>query len=205
MHKVKINMSQKNSEKPNTNATNRSADRQSLIYKLFANSLEYIAASMLIAICFVLFAGMFARYFLQIGLGWTEEAARYLQVWMTFIGATVAVKRWGHFQLTIVNQWVPARVQKPLQAFSIFIVSILAVVMVVNGIDITKIGWEQTSPIMGWRIGQLYLVAPLSGVLMIIFCLIHLFNLMQGQSLPGHSLVLNQQLHPDKSTSGLQS
>ena len=205
MHKVKINMSQKNSEKPNTNATNRSADRQSLIYKLFANSLEYIAASMLIAICFVLFAGMFARYFLQIGLGWTEEAARYLQVWMTFIGATVAVKRWGHFQLTIVNQWLPAYVQKPLQAFSIFIVSILAVVMVVNGIDITKIGWEQTSPIMGWRIGQLYLVAPLSGVLMIIFCLIHLFNLMQGQSLPGHSLVLNQQLHPDKSTSGLQS
>ena len=205
MHKVKINMSQKNSEKLNKNPTNRSTDRQSLIYKLFANSLEYIAASMLIAICFVLFAGMFARYFLQIGLGWTEEAARYLQVWMTFIGATVAVKRWGHFQLTIVNQWVPAYVQKPLQAFSIFIVSILAVVMVVNGIDITKIGWEQTSPIMGWRIGQLYLVAPLSGVLMIIFCLIHLFNLMQGQSLPGHSLVLNQQLHPDKSTSGLQS
>ena len=205
MHKVKINMSQKNSEKLNKNPTNRSTDRQSLIYKLFANSLEYIAASMLIAICFVLFAGMFARYFLQIGLGWTEEAARYLQVWMTFIGATVAVKRWGHFQLTIVNQWVPTRVQKPLQAFSIFIVSILAVVMVVNGIDITKIGWEQTSPIMGWRIGQLYLVAPLSGVLMIIFCLIHLFNLMQGQSLPGHSLVLNQQLHPDKSTSGLRS
>ena len=205
MHKVKINMSQKNSEKLNKNPTNRSTDRQSLIYKLFANSLEYIAASMLIAICVVLFAGMFARYFLQIGLGWTEEAARYLQVWMTFIGATVAVKRWGHFQLTIVNQWVPAYVQKPLQAFSIFIVSILAVVMVVNGIDITKIGWEQTSPIMGWRIGQLYLVAPLSGCLMIIFCLIHLFNLMQGQSLPGHSLVLNQQLHQDKSTSGLQS
>ena len=46
----------KNSEKLNKNPTNRSTDRQSLIYKLFANSLEYIAASMLIAICFVLFA-----------------------------------------------------------------------------------------------------------------------------------------------------
>ncbi|MFM9993544.1 MAG: TRAP transporter small permease [Betaproteobacteria bacterium] len=200
-----MNMSHKNSEKLNTSATDESADRQPLIRKLFANSLEYIAASMLIAICVVLFAGMFARYFLQIGLGWTEEAARYLQVWMTFIGAAVAVKRWGHFQLTIVNQWVPDRVQKPLQAFSIFIVCILALVMVVHGIDITKIGWEQTSPIMGWRIGQLYLVAPLSGTLMLIFCFIHLFNLMRGQSLPGHTLVLNQQLHSSESTKGMQS
>ncbi len=200
-----MNMSHKNSEKLNTSATDESADRQPLIRKLFANSLEYIAASMLIAICVVLFAGMFARYFLQIGLGWTEEAARYLQVWMTFIGAAVAVKRWGHFQLTIVNQWVPDRVQKPLQAFSIFIVCILALVMVVHGIDITKIGWEQTSPIMGWRIGQLYLVAPLSGTLMLIFCFIHLFNLMRGQSLPGHTLVLNQQLQSSESTKGMQS
>ena len=200
-----MNMSHKNSEKLNTSATDESADRQPLIRKLFANSLEYIAASMLIAICVVLFAGMFARYFLQIGLGWTEEAARYLQVWMTFIGAAVAVKRWGHFQLTIVNQWVPDRVQKPLQAFSIFIVCILALVMVVHGIDITKIGWEQTSPIMGWRIGQLYLVAPLSGALMLIFCFMHLINLMRGQSLPGHSLVLNQQLNSSELTKEMQS
>jgi TRAP-type C4-dicarboxylate transport system permease small subunit len=147
-----MNMSQNNSGKLITSASDELADRQPFIRKLFANSLEYIAASMLIAICVVLFVGMFARYFLQIGLGWTEEAARYLQVWMTFIGAAVAVKRWGHFQLTIVNQWVPDRVQKPLQTFSIFIVCILALVMVVHGIDITKIGWEQTSPI---RVGAL--------------------------------------------------
>lgn len=198
-------MPQNNFEKTNTSGMDTSADRPSLIHNVLAYSLEYIAASMLIAICFVLFAGMFARYFLQIGLGWTEEAARYLQVWMTFIGAAVAVKRWGHFQLTIINQWVPARVQKPLQAFSIFIVCILALVMVVHGIDITKIGWEQTSPIMGWRIGQLYLVAPLSGALMLIFCLLHLFNLLRGQSLPGHSLILNQQLHLSESDKGIQS
>lgn len=200
-----MNMPQNNSEKLKTSAADKLADRQPFIRKLFANSLEYIAASMLIAICIVLFVGVFARYFLQIGLGWTEEAARYLQVWMTFIGAAVAVKRWGHFQLTIVNQWVPDRVQKPLQTFSIFIVCILSLVMVIHGIDITKIGWEQTSPIMGWRIGQLYLVAPLSGALMLIFCFMHLLNLIQGQYLPGHSLVLNQQLHLSELTKEMQS
>src|SRR5574340_78376 len=50
------------------------------------NPLEILAGAMLVAICAIVFAGVFFRYFLQIGLGWTEEAARYLQVWMTFVG-----------------------------------------------------------------------------------------------------------------------
>ena len=34
---------------------------------------------MLVAICAIVFAGVFFRYFLHIGLGWTEELARFLR------------------------------------------------------------------------------------------------------------------------------
>ncbi len=153
---------------------------------LVRNWLEALCAVMLVAICIVVFAGVFFRYFLHIGLGWTEEAARYVQVWMAFAGATVAVKRWGHFQLTIINQWVPPAARRLTQIFAVLVVAALAVVMVVNGIDITRVSWNQTSPIMEWRIGYLYLVAPVSGALMLWYSALHLRRLIAGGALPGH-------------------
>lgn len=149
-----------------------------------ANSLEIVLAAMLVAICAIVFAGVFFRYFLQIGLGWTEELARYLQIWLTFVGATVAVKRWAHFQLTLVNQWIPAGARQFTRIFAIAVVVALAAIMIKNGIDITRVTWNQSSPVMGWRIGYLYLISPVSGVLMILFAVRHLVATLRFGDLP---------------------
>ena len=151
---------------------------------LAANSLEISLMVMLLAICAIVFVGVFFRYFLSIGLGWTEELARYLQIWLTFVGATVAVKRWAHFQLTLVNQWIPAGGRRFTQVFAIAVVMVLAGIMIKNGIDITRVTWNQASPVMGWRIGYLYLISPTSGVLMIFFALRHLVTTLRSGDLP---------------------
>jgi TRAP-type C4-dicarboxylate transport system permease small subunit len=151
---------------------------------LAANSLEIALGAMLVAICAIVFAGVFFRYFLQIGLGWTEELARYLQIWLTFVGATVAVKRWAHFQLTLVNQWIPAGARRFTQVFAIAVIMALAAIMIKNGIDITRVTWNQSSPVMGWRIGYLYLISPISGVLMIFFAARHLVTTLRSGDLP---------------------
>ena len=113
-----------------------------------ANALEIGTAAMLVAICVIVFVNVFFRYFLHIGLGWTEELARYLQVWMTFLGATVAVKRWAHFQLTIVDQLIPSALRRFTRLFAILVVMTLAGIMIKNGIEITRVTWNQTSPVL---------------------------------------------------------
>ncbi|TAK40465.1 MAG: TRAP transporter small permease [Betaproteobacteria bacterium] len=149
-----------------------------------SNSLEICAAAMLVMICVIVFAGVFFRYFLHIGLGWTEELSRYLQIWMTFVGATVAVKRWSHFQLTIVNQWIPAAAHTLTRVFGILVVMSLAGILIKNGIDITRVSWNQTSPIMSWNFGYLYIVVPISGVLMEMFAVRHLLAALKGAPPP---------------------
>lgn len=138
-----------------------------------ANSLEFALAGMLVAICAIVFAGIFFRYFLHIGLGWTEELARFLQIWMTFVGATVGVKRWAHFQLALAQRWVPADFIRYLRMLAIAAVMVLAAILVKYGTDITRVTWNQSSPMLGWPIGYLYLIAPVSGVLMLGFCMRH--------------------------------
>ena len=157
-----------------------------------SNSLEICAGAMPVTICIIVFAGVFFRYFLHIGLGWTEELSRYLQVWMTFIGAAIAVKRWSHFQLTIINQWIPASAHAFTSVFSILVVMTLEGILIKNGIDITRVSWHQTSPIMSWNFGYLYIVVPLSGVLMEIFAARHLIAVLRGGTPPpliGHGEV----------------
>jgi TRAP-type C4-dicarboxylate transport system permease small subunit len=149
-----------------------------------SNSLEICAAAMLVTICIIVFTGVFFRYFLHIGLGWTEELSRYLQTWMTFVGATIAVKRWSHFQLTIINQWIPASAHAFTRVFSILVVMSLAAILIKNGIDITRVSWNQTSPIMSWNFGYLYMVVPVSGVLMEFFALQQLIAALKGGAPP---------------------
>jgi TRAP-type C4-dicarboxylate transport system permease small subunit len=157
---------------------------------IIANTLETLCGAMLVAICVIVFSNVFFRYFLHIGLGWTEELARYLQVWMTFLGATVAVKRWSHFQLTIVDQVIPAGVRRYTRIFAILVVMTLAAMMVKHGIDITRFTWNQTSPVLGWPIGYLYLMSPVCGVLMMLYALGHLVRAWrEGPPPPSHGYV----------------
>jgi TRAP-type transport system small permease protein len=166
-----------------THATGSSPPRSADEVLLWAlrNSLEIVVGAMLVAICVIVFAGVFFRYFLHIGLGWTEEAARYLQIWMTFIGATIAVKRWSHFQLMIINERIPRSWRRATRIFALCVVMALAAVMIVNGAEITEVSWTQTSPIMSWNFGYLYLVVPVSGVLIMAFAVRHLVDAARGE------------------------
>jgi TRAP-type C4-dicarboxylate transport system permease small subunit len=61
----------------------------------------------------------------------------------------------------------------------------LAAIMIKNGIDITRVTWNQSSPVMGWRIGYLYLIAPFSGALMLLFAARHLVTALRPGALQG--------------------
>jgi TRAP-type C4-dicarboxylate transport system permease small subunit len=140
---------------------------------------------MMVAIVVIVFAGVLFRYVFHIGLGWTEEAARFLLIWMTFVGATIAVRRWANFQLMIALHWIPQRWHRYLQFFSVAVVLAMSAVLVRYGIAITRISWFQTSPTMEWSMGYLYAIVPASGALMLGFALLHLAALLRGRKLPG--------------------
>lgn len=147
-------------------------------------ALQWIAALMLLAIVLIVLSNVFFRYFLHIGLGWTEEAARFLLIAMTFVAAAAAVKSWGHFQLLIITKWISERHHRTVQVFAVLVVLVMSMILVRYGIAIARVSWFQTSPTMEWSMGYLYLIVPASGLLMFIFALEHLFNVLRGGSLP---------------------
>lgn len=146
--------------------------------------LQWIAALMLLAIVLIVLSNVICRYFLHIGLGWTEEAARFLLIGMTFVAAAAAVKEWGHFQLLIATNWVPRKYHRAVQLFAVIVVLAMSLIMVRYGVAITQVSWFQTSPTMEWSMGYLYSIVPAAGVLMFIFSAEHLITVLRGGVLP---------------------
>ena len=76
---------------------------------------------------------------------------------------------------------IPHRARRFTRVFAILVVMTLAAIMIKHGIDITRVTWNQSSPVLGWPIGYLYLMAPVSGVLMEIYALQHLLRVWRGE------------------------
>ena len=69
------------------------------------------AAAIVVLVCVltaITFAQVAARYVLGDPLIWSEEAARYLFVWVSMIGAALAIREGGHFGLDLLIRRAPA-------------------------------------------------------------------------------------------------
>jgi TRAP-type C4-dicarboxylate transport system permease small subunit len=76
-----------------------------------------------------------------------------------------------------------------VQIFAVLVVLVMSVILVRYGIAIARVSWFQTSPTMDWSMGYLYSIVPMSGALMFVFALEHLFGVLRGGSLPRQGAV----------------
>jgi len=60
------------------------------------------------------FYQFFTRYVLADSAGWTEEIARYFLVVVTFLGASMAVRRNSHIHVEFLYRWLPGLVGRAL-------------------------------------------------------------------------------------------
>lgn len=64
----------------------------------------------------------FTRYVLNDSLGWTEEIARYLLIFLTFVGSITCVRKGAHIFLEFFYRYLPRVLVKPV-AVSVELVS----------------------------------------------------------------------------------
>lgn len=60
------------------------------------------------------FYQFFTRYVLQDSAAWTEEIARYLLIVVTFVGASMAVRRNTHIHVEFLYHYLPAGVSRTM-------------------------------------------------------------------------------------------
>ncbi|MEW6672858.1 MAG: TRAP transporter small permease [Thermodesulfobacteriota bacterium] len=123
---------------------------------------------------------VFSRYVLNHSLFWSEELARYLLVWLTFLGASVAYHRRAHPGIDTVTLLLPDNLKKKA-AICVHLVSLaLFGVMIVYGCQFAYFVRLQISPALYLPKWIIYSIVPFSGGILVLHGMAFLANDFKG-------------------------
>jgi TRAP-type C4-dicarboxylate transport system permease small subunit len=132
---------------------------------------------------------VFTRFVLRNPSSFTEELARYLLIWGGLLGASYAAGKKMHLAIDVVLQGLKDKpriwTEMAIQVF-IFLFSLL--VMVVGGMRLVAItlALNQISAALRVKLGYVYLVLPLSGLLIMFYATV--FFIQRLRALSGESI-----------------
>lgn len=75
-------------------------------WRAFEGTVNATAVGLFSAMVVVTTLGVFFRYVLNNALPWAEEADRYLFIWLSFVGASITMRRKGHIAVDLLLRYV---------------------------------------------------------------------------------------------------
>ena len=99
---------------------------------------------------------------------WTEEASRFLFIWMIMLGAMIGIREGTHFEVDVWPELKP-RANAMLKIASGVFILVFALVFVWWGIAFTQFGWNQTSEIADLPMWMIFIAWPVTGFTWVLF------------------------------------
>jgi len=134
--------------------------------------LESTLFLLMVLICVSVLWGVFTRYALGSQASWSEELARFLLIWIGLLGTAWAAGQRMHLAITLLPEYLQGQQQVYLLRFiDLLVLLFAAAVLLVGGgrlVYLTNI-LGQSSPAMGIPMEAVYLVLPLSGLIIIYY------------------------------------
>jgi TRAP-type transport system small permease protein len=111
---------------------------------------------------------VFSRYVLNNPTSWSEEAANYTQVFMVFLGGTLAIFQKKTLRITFFVDRIPPRIALFIDvAMRILILIFLGYLIWYGFFAVIRLH-NQITPGLGWSKSVLFASVPLGGILMLI-------------------------------------
>jgi len=131
--------------------------------------LYYVCALLMLVMVSVVTAQVVSRYVFGNPFTWTEELARYVFVWMSMLGTAVGVKYGAHIALDLLEKKLRGLARQILIAVNQLLILAFGGFLAYSGFKLMQIGARQTSPTLSLPMEWVYVVIPVSGLLIIFF------------------------------------
>lgn len=139
--------------------------------------LIFLMASIVLAVTWQ----VITRFLMEQPSSYTEELARFLLIWIGLLGASWAVRTQAHLGIDLINEKLGTEGNRIVKIIVYIIVLLFALfIMVIGGMKLVNLTFQlnQISAAMGIKMGYIYLVLPLSGILIIYYSVFHITNVL---------------------------
>ncbi len=128
---------------------------------------ENLIISLFAALVCVVFIQVVSRYVFNQPPAWSEELARYLQVWIILLTSPLCIRKGSHLAVDYFSHKLNVSAQRKLDILIGLFITVFVLVVTIFGIRLMIVGRFQISPAMGIPMSVVYAVLPLSGMLML--------------------------------------
>jgi len=151
--------------------------------KIYEKIEDYLSGSLIVTGLSILFVGVLFRYFLKSPLSWADEVANYLIVWGILIGTAVALRNGHHIQVDVFYDRVSPKMKKIFDTFSSVLGVAFCSLLLIYSIQLILMYFQtqQTSLQIGIELWKVYLVLPITALMLGYRFIERLIDSMKGE------------------------
>lgn len=142
---------------------------------------RWLLIALLTAMVAVVFANVCMRYLLGTSVIWSEEVARHLMIWLTFVGSGLALRTGAQIGIDTLQDALPPRAARALRWVLAIAMLVLFVALAWYGVDYAIRTRFQTSAALGISMMYVYLGMPVGCALLAVHLLLILRPYVRGR------------------------
>lgn len=146
--------------------------------------------SLLTFLCVFIFAAMVVigtyqivvRYFFNSPSTVSEELLTYSFTWMALFSSALVFGKRDHMRMGFVADKLTGKKKMVLDVIiEILIFIFTMIVLLFGGVSITKLAFAQVTASLGIPMGAVYLVIPISGVIILIYNILNIIDIIRAK------------------------
>ena len=122
---------------------------------------------------------VFSRYVLNSPVVWSEELARYINIWFVFFCSSILIKNNGHLKVDLINRYLtklPDKVQIIYSLVINLLIILMLPILIYGSWALVKDTWAIELVTLKVPRGLIFLSLFISGFFMLFFALENLFE-----------------------------
>ncbi len=140
------------------------------IFKGLRKVLYWISVGSMSVMLAIIFFQVISRYLFNYTFEWSEELARFLFVWVVFLGSALIMGESGHMAVQLLpSRLAGSRAGTYLEVFINLCSYAFILLLLIQGSKMSSVMMFQTAPALGVPMGYVYSIIPLSGCLMLLY------------------------------------
>jgi TRAP-type C4-dicarboxylate transport system permease small subunit len=158
----------------------------------YCTFIGYLIAAMLAVMVVLVFGNVFMRYAFNSGFTVSEELSRWLFVWMTFLGAVVALRGNGHLGTDMLVGKLGPTGKRICMGLSLVLMLYCTWLIFKGSYDQTVVNWDSTSAVMEVSMGYFYASGMAFSILAVLILLSDLWRLLTGKIDDDHLMLMQE-------------
>lgn len=133
---------------------------------------RWVLIIILAAMSIIVFSNVVSRYLTNYSIIWADEVARYLMIWLTFLGAGLTLRYGGHVAITNLMDVLPTPAQRVLRAIIAACLLAFFVLMIWIGYSLAMRVHLQLTPATRIPFSYIYAAIPVGFALLVVHLLL---------------------------------